>query len=671
MYPPVALLVVVLVELRIYWHGAAEATALADHACYTNLDVDESSEMWCQDRGITGTIPPGIAAFTKLEKVWLQGNQLTGSIPPELMQLTGLTDLSLEGNKLGGTLDGALIAKFFTENPPDGPPKPGAKRCNLDRNKPGFSLPSDVSALVDFDGVWIGGGLGGSIPVEWGTLTNLKDLAFGGINRLTGDIPAELSNLVDLTYFEVTGSCSDRDTGPRPPHAPSPEENAGFCNNIAGETPEWCLEVGRTCKGISDYDCSGFENSVPRMDARTCKECGENSGAVFAFWILTLLGMGLLFTFVYRHRKRLLPPKRKAMMVVLWSHLQVMVVILGLEIQWPDELVNAVQALKFVSIQIPQANIECTPVGKALLKLKSPSITMVLLVFVGSLFFSCFRCCQKARGAKPGEGGLCTLAYRWTKPLFLPLVAVATSSLMGGINGMMNGNEDEFFSWAQEVACSALILLFNLVWLFRVGRKLQAFRKGGDEAAAADTEFVREDYSEPRYYWFVVDMSLKVVFMFIGEGTGMLAVLVVYFGLLFYFSPVFGDPVVDRFEKITVGSQIVFLGVSLAWEAVMDEGVVFASVLITIVYGVVFYGLFRAWKMVANDTKVGIEEDVEGAFGDVVGGVAGEVLGTAGAGEVLTEVVSGAAASMAASTDDGQRKANVAEVNRAGIVTVE
>ena len=150
---------------------------------------------------------------------------------------------------------------------------------------------------------------------------------------------------------------------------------------------------------------------------------------------------------------------------------------------------------------------------------------------------------------------------------------------------------------------------------------------------------------------FVVDMSLKVVFMFIGEGVGMLLVLVLYFGLLFYFSPVFGDAVVDRFEKITVGSQIVFLIMSLIWDSVMEAGAVFSFFLVSIVYGVVFYGLFRAWKMVAKDTKVAVEEDVAGAFGDVVGGVTGEVLGTAGAGEVLTEVVSGAAASMAASAD--------------------
>lgn len=173
--------------------------------------------------------------------------------------------------------------------------------------------------------------------------------------------------------------------------------------------------------------------------------------------------------------------------------------ILGLGIKWPDELVDALLVLKFVSFQIPNANIECTSVGKALLKLRSFSITMVLLFFVCSLLFTCVRCCRKMRGAAPGVG-LCALTYRWTKVAFLPLVAVSTAGLTGGINGMMNGNEEEASSWAQEIVCSALILLFNLVWLFRVARKLQAFRKGGDEAAASDTEFVREDYSDARYY---------------------------------------------------------------------------------------------------------------------------------------------------------------------------
>ena len=313
MYRAPTLLLALLVVLD---QRGADAIALVDHDCYTDLDADAES-LLCEESGITGTIPPSIADFPSLTKVWLQRNQLTGTIPPELTQLADLTALSLSDNQLEGTLDGAFIAKWHTEKPPDGdagPPQPGDLRCDIDRNDPGFDLPTDVSALVDFEGIYLAEGIRGTIPAEWGTLTNLKELVLGA--QLTGEIPDELADLTSLTYFNVA-TCDPREEGHE-------NHNPEYCNKLTGETPEWCLETGRTCKGISDYDCSGFENSVPRMDARSCKACPENSGAVFAFWILTLLGMCALFAFVYRHRARLLPPKRKAMAVVLWSHIQVM-----------------------------------------------------------------------------------------------------------------------------------------------------------------------------------------------------------------------------------------------------------------------------------------------------------------------------------------------------------
>ena len=73
------------------------------------------------------------------------------------------------------------------------------------------SIPAELGNLVNLEELYLPGNrLTGSIPAELGNLVNLEELYLPG-NRLTGSIPAELGNLVDLRRLflstnELTGS---------------------------------------------------------------------------------------------------------------------------------------------------------------------------------------------------------------------------------------------------------------------------------------------------------------------------------------------------------------------------------------------------------------------------------------------------------------------------------
>ena len=65
--------------------------------------------MWCGNKGLGGTIPPGLGDLNTLTgTLTLAQNQFTGTIPPELAKLTKLETLNLRFNKLNGCLPRVL-----------------------------------------------------------------------------------------------------------------------------------------------------------------------------------------------------------------------------------------------------------------------------------------------------------------------------------------------------------------------------------------------------------------------------------------------------------------------------------------------------------------------------------------------------------------------------------
>ena len=199
------------------------------------------------DNQLTGAIPSELGSLTNLQELHLTRNQLSGAMPPELGSLTKLTLLRLENNQLSGvvpqTLAGlTMLERFsFYNNPGLCAPVDDAFQTWLR----GISIvygsscaqadsPEDRAVLVQVhsatDGAnwtnnakWLSGDLtrewygvtndasgrvnglflrdnqlSGEIPAELGSLANLTGLSLS-VNRLTGTIPADLGSLSNLT----------------------------------------------------------------------------------------------------------------------------------------------------------------------------------------------------------------------------------------------------------------------------------------------------------------------------------------------------------------------------------------------------------------------------------------------------------------------------------------
>ena len=71
-------------------------------------DIDETTEIFLYNQGLTGSIPPEIGNLTSLTSLYLYNNKLTGEIPPEIGNLTNLTRLSLKSNRLIGEIPSSI-----------------------------------------------------------------------------------------------------------------------------------------------------------------------------------------------------------------------------------------------------------------------------------------------------------------------------------------------------------------------------------------------------------------------------------------------------------------------------------------------------------------------------------------------------------------------------------
>ena len=137
------------------WHGV------------TTDVVGRVTELFLNDNGLTGPIPPELGDLASLEGLSLSGNALTGPVPAELGGLANLEWLDLSSNGLTGPIP--------------------ARLGNLGRLQ--------VLYLEDND-------LSGQIPRELGGLANLEWLDLSS-NDLTGPVPTELGSLAKLTWLTL------------------------------------------------------------------------------------------------------------------------------------------------------------------------------------------------------------------------------------------------------------------------------------------------------------------------------------------------------------------------------------------------------------------------------------------------------------------------------------
>ena len=195
----------------------------------TNLE-----ELLLDENELTGTIPPELGNLRELESLLLNENQLTGNIPLELGNLTELGELLLAGNQLTGCIPDALrdvenndfteLDLPFCESPEraalvalyhatDGPNWHDNDNWLTDEPLDNWDG-VDTNDNGRVDGLELDdNNLTGELPAELGDLSNLTEL-YVNDNQLTGTLPHSLTNLTQLTDFNFddnAGLCAPND----------------------------------------------------------------------------------------------------------------------------------------------------------------------------------------------------------------------------------------------------------------------------------------------------------------------------------------------------------------------------------------------------------------------------------------------------------------------------
>ena len=148
---------------------------------------------------IHGTIPSGIENLVNLTFLSLESNQLTGTIPTSMGNLHEMRALVLGRNKLSGTIPLSLGNLTLLNY------------LYLYDNNLSGEIPSTLASSILIDVILSNNNLTGSIPKE------LVDISTGVLlfnlsgNALTGLLPLELGNLInvadlDVSHYKLSGS---------------------------------------------------------------------------------------------------------------------------------------------------------------------------------------------------------------------------------------------------------------------------------------------------------------------------------------------------------------------------------------------------------------------------------------------------------------------------------
>ncbi len=171
----------------------------------------------------SGALPSSLGNLTQLQKLWLFDTQFSGALPSELINLTNLQELHLRNTQLCAPLDASFQGWLAGI-----PTKSGVVNCedpNPDRAvlvalyeaTDGDNWANNTHWLSDRPvDEWHGvdtnndgrvtklelreNRLSGELPAELGNLIHLQELALGR-NQLSGELPAELGNLTNLEWL--------------------------------------------------------------------------------------------------------------------------------------------------------------------------------------------------------------------------------------------------------------------------------------------------------------------------------------------------------------------------------------------------------------------------------------------------------------------------------------
>ncbi|XP_060671444.1 probable LRR receptor-like serine/threonine-protein kinase At3g47570 [Ziziphus jujuba] len=179
-----------------------------------------------QSLAIAGVIPSSIGNLTLLSKLLLSSNNFQGSIPSSLGGCKSLTTLDFFQNNLSGTIPKQLIGLSTL-----------AEGLDLSWNR-----------------------LTGPIPMEVGNLVNIQYLRLEE-NKLNGEIPETLSGCTSLMYLHLGGNSLQGNIPSSLVTLRGIEEMDFSSNNLSGKIPMY-LQTFRMLK-ILNLSFNDFEGEVP------------------------------------------------------------------------------------------------------------------------------------------------------------------------------------------------------------------------------------------------------------------------------------------------------------------------------------------------------------------------------------------------------------------------
>lgn len=206
----------------------------------TNLIALQLSE-----NGLGGSIPSELGRLKALKLLQLDGNNLSGTVPLELSNLTNVAEISLSVNNLTGNIMDSLGVNFprlrwlilglnrFTGGIPKTvanlsslglfdissnlmtgriPGNLGSLQAlymlNCQENHFGNGESDDLDFLTSLTNVsslnilsFYGNNFGGSLPISVANLSNQLTTLSLGSNRISGNIPEKIGNLISLTQL--------------------------------------------------------------------------------------------------------------------------------------------------------------------------------------------------------------------------------------------------------------------------------------------------------------------------------------------------------------------------------------------------------------------------------------------------------------------------------------
>ncbi|CAN6566647.1 unnamed protein product [Malus baccata var. baccata] len=142
---------------------------------------------------ISGSIPHGIGNLASLESIWFAQNQFSESVPTDVGKLRKLYELDLGFNNISGYIPSSFgnLSELYV--------------LNLAGNKLEGNIPSSLGKcqkLITL--ILANNNLSGLIsPQVIGLSSSYVELDFSK-NQLTGFLPKEVGNLINLEYFRVS-----------------------------------------------------------------------------------------------------------------------------------------------------------------------------------------------------------------------------------------------------------------------------------------------------------------------------------------------------------------------------------------------------------------------------------------------------------------------------------